>query len=59
MNAWELEAMLRDEGWAIVDGWGEWGDDLYDTANAAALAPEQLGRALQQATATTWMTVAE
>ena len=26
---WELEYLLLEHGWRVVDGWGEWGDDLY------------------------------
>jgi 2-polyprenyl-3-methyl-5-hydroxy-6-metoxy-1,4-benzoquinol methylase len=56
---WELERLLREEGWQIVEGWGEWGDDLYGTANNPGVALESADRALQQATATTWTIVAE
>jgi SAM-dependent methyltransferase len=54
---WELEALLREYGWRIVAGWGEWGEDLYgvrnDMTSATASHP-----GLRQATATTWTTIA-
>lgn len=56
---WELEALLREQGWSIVGGWGEWGNDLYETANDAGNEHVESNRAVQQATATTWTTVAE
>lgn len=57
---WELEHLLDHHGWAIRDGWGEFGGDLTGTANpfdAAALAG--FDRRLQQAAATTWTVIAE
>lgn len=56
---WELESLLKEDGWVIVAVWGEWGNDLYETANDIARAPSELGLRLQQATATTWSLVAE
>ncbi len=56
---WELESLLAHAGWRVVDGWGEWGEDLYGTANAANLSTPGAPRAVQQATATTWTTIAE
>jgi SAM-dependent methyltransferase len=55
---WELEDLLQEQGWRIVDGWGEWGDDLYGAGNDAAAIAPNLDRRLQQATATTWTTIA-
>jgi SAM-dependent methyltransferase len=55
---WELERLLLVDGWQIVDGWGEWGDDLYGTVNDLSAAGRDLSRQLQQATATTWTTIA-
>jgi 2-polyprenyl-3-methyl-5-hydroxy-6-metoxy-1,4-benzoquinol methylase len=55
---WELENLLREFGWRVIDGWGEWGDDLYGTVNAAAPSLRRAERGLQQATATTWTTIA-
>ena len=55
---WELEHLLHETGWRVVDGWGDWGDDLYGAGNDAHPSLRQAERALQQATATTWTTVA-
>jgi SAM-dependent methyltransferase len=55
---WELENLLLEYGWRVVDGWGEWGDDLYGTVNDAAASLRRAERGLQQATATTWTTIA-
>jgi SAM-dependent methyltransferase len=55
---WELENLLLEYGWRIIDGWGEWGDDLHGTANDAAVSLRRPERGLQQATATTWTTIA-
>ena len=55
---WELENLLLEDGWRVIDGWGEWGDDLYGTANDAAPSLRRAERGLQQATATTWTTIA-
>jgi SAM-dependent methyltransferase len=50
---WELEHLLRDGGWTILTGWGEWGTDARGTVNAAAVAADG-DPLLQQASATTW-----
>ncbi len=55
---WELENLLLEYGWRVIDGWGEWGDDLYGTVNVAAASLRRAERGLQQATATTWTTIA-
>jgi SAM-dependent methyltransferase len=55
---WELENLMLEYGWRVIDGWGEWGDDLYGTANDAAGSLRRAERGLQQATATTWTTIA-
>jgi SAM-dependent methyltransferase len=55
---WELENLLLEYGWRVIDGWGEWGDDLHGTANDAAVSLRRPERGLQQATATTWTTIA-
>lgn len=55
---WELEYLLQEHGWRVLDGWGEWGDDLYGVTNALTPGSGEAGRQLQQATATTWTTVA-
>lgn len=55
---WELDQLLTDLGWRVVDGWGRFdfpGDtDALPAAQAAALPPR-----LQQAAAAFWATVAE
>jgi SAM-dependent methyltransferase len=55
---WELENLLLEYGWRVIDGWGEWGDDLYGTVNDAAPSLRRAEHSLQQATATTWTTIA-
>ena len=55
---WELENLLLEYGWRVLDGWGEWGRDLYGVANDAAPSLHRAERHLQQATATTWTTIA-
>lgn len=55
---WELEYLLIEHGWRILDGWGEWGDDLYGAANDAGASMRHAPRPLQQATATTWTVIA-
>jgi SAM-dependent methyltransferase len=55
---WELEDLLREQGWRVVDGWGEWGNDLYGAGNAVAAVAPHLDHRLQQATATTWTSIA-
>jgi 2-polyprenyl-3-methyl-5-hydroxy-6-metoxy-1,4-benzoquinol methylase len=55
---WELENLMREYGWRVIDGWGEWGDDLYGEVNDTAASLRHAERSLQQATATTWTTIA-
>ncbi len=55
---WELDYLLQEYGWRILDGWGEWGDDLYGDLNDANAAYRRADRAIQQATATTWTVIA-
>jgi SAM-dependent methyltransferase len=55
---WELDSLLQEYGWRILDGWGEWGDDLYGDLNDANAAYRRADRAIQQATATTWTVIA-
>jgi SAM-dependent methyltransferase len=55
---WELEYLLIEHGWRIFDGWGEWGNDLYGGPNEAGPSMRHAPHRLQQATATTWTTVA-
>ena len=55
---WELENLMLEYGWRVIDGWGEWGDDLYGEVNDTASSLRHAERSLQQATATTWTTIA-
>lgn len=55
---WELAALLTRLGWTILEGWGEWGADLYTTENAVVSAGTS-PIVVQQATATTWTILAE
>ena len=55
---WELENLMIEYGWRVINGWGEWGDDLYGVSNDSAASLRRAERRLQQATATTWTTVA-
>lgn len=60
MTPGELSAILQALDWAIVDGWGEYGQ--AHPGSPALLTPEKtadLPMALQQAAATTWGFVAE
>jgi SAM-dependent methyltransferase len=54
---WELEHLLQEGGWRVVDGWGEWGGDLYGVGNEN-VSMHHASRPLQQATATTWTVIA-
>ncbi len=60
MVPWELEAVLVELGWTIVEGWGDWSGVQHDTGEEH---PGQFTHSehlrLQQATATTWGFVAE
>ena len=55
---WELENLMIEYGWRVIDGWGEWGDDLYGVSNETTASLHRAERRLQQATATTWTTLA-
>ena len=55
---WELENLLIEHGWRILDGWAEWGDDLYGVPNESGSSLRDAPKPLQQATATTWTTIA-
>jgi len=57
---WELEALMIEGGWQVVDSWGDWSGQesgLQQTAADVARASEH--PLIQQATATTWGFVAE
>lgn len=51
---WELEALLRQAGWQVLEQWGEWGETYGGVANATPFHPESAPLPVQQATATTW-----
>lgn len=55
---WELEALLVEQGWRILDAWADWGEDLYGVVNDTGQSLHDAPRPLQQATATTWTTIA-
>ena len=60
MVPWELEMLLEECGWRVVEQWGDWsGQDLTDANGAAAIARESSSVRLHQATATTWGFVAD
>ncbi|MBA2520511.1 MAG: methyltransferase domain-containing protein [Chloroflexia bacterium] len=56
---WELETLLQNDGWTVLDGWGEFGTDMRGNQNA--LSADDVGSLdlrLQQAAATIWTVVA-
>lgn len=56
---WELEALLTDNGWSILDGWGEFGQDLAGNQNPlSGTDVAGLETRLQQAAATIWTFIA-
>jgi SAM-dependent methyltransferase len=57
MLPWELEHLLRDGGWTVHAGWGEWGTDARGKANTAAGTATD-DPMVQQVTATTWTVIA-
>lgn len=59
MVPWELEALLRDGGWTIIEQWGEYGDSMNTARNMLKDAVRDAPIALQQAAATTWGFVAQ
>jgi SAM-dependent methyltransferase len=54
MVPWELEALLREGGWTVVEQWGEYGDSMNTVTNPLRDAVRGAPVALQQAAATTW-----
>jgi 2-polyprenyl-3-methyl-5-hydroxy-6-metoxy-1,4-benzoquinol methylase len=55
---WELERLLSEQGWTILDGWGEFGQDLAGHQNPLAGQVGALDPRLQQAAATIWTFIA-
>ena len=57
---WELEAVLAELGWRVLDGWGDVGRSLDGAANPlGAVDLAHLPVRLRQAAATTWTLIAE
>ncbi|CAA9520437.1 MAG: hypothetical protein AVDCRST_MAG73-140 [uncultured Thermomicrobiales bacterium] len=57
---WELERVLEELGWTVVDGWGHYGAALSGEGNRfSAESVAGLDKRLQQAAATSWAVVAE
>lgn len=57
---WELIEVLREQGWSIVDEWGEYGRNL--AGDVSGFDPEAMARLdirLRRAAATTWTVIAE
>jgi hypothetical protein len=57
MLPWELEGLLGELGWTVLDGWPQFGPPEGQTMPAAQVA--QLPRKLQQAAAMYWPLVAQ
>lgn len=51
---WELEALLQETGWRVLEQWGEWGETYGGATNETPAPPQSTPLAVQQATATTW-----
>jgi 2-polyprenyl-3-methyl-5-hydroxy-6-metoxy-1,4-benzoquinol methylase len=56
---WELEELLRQDGWAVLEQWGEFGQSLTGEGNDFGPTVRAAPQKLQQAAATTWTIVAE
>ena len=59
MVPWELETLLREGGWRVLDQWGEYGTSMNTVDNPLEATVRQGPVVLQQAAATTWGFVAE
>jgi SAM-dependent methyltransferase len=60
MTPWELESLLAEAGWSVIDQWGDWsGQEIQDPSSAGRAAVESDNQRLQQATATTWGFIAQ
>jgi len=51
---WELEELLRQTGFAVIEQWGDYGRSLSGDANSLELAVRDAPIRVQQAAATTW-----
>ena len=56
---WELEELLRQDSWTVLEQWGEFGQNLTGDGNELGAAVRGAPARLQQAAATTWTSVAE
>lgn len=60
MVPWELSALLTDQDWTIVEGWGEYGHASPELPSSiTATMAAGLPLPLQQAAATIWSFIAE
>ena len=59
MVPWELQALLGEGGWRVIDQWGEYGSSMNTDDNQLEAAARSAPIPIQQATATTWSFVAE
>ena len=59
MVPWELEHLLVEGGWRVIEQWGDFGQSLTGNENPLADAVQNRPLRLQQAAATTWGFVAE
>jgi SAM-dependent methyltransferase len=60
VTPWELEALLVELDWRLIDGWGEFGQTIDGVANPlSARVMAGRDRRLRQAAATTWAIIAE
>jgi len=55
---WELEQLLKEDGWTVVEQWGEFGQSLTGDGNDLGPVVRAAPVRLQQAAATTWTMVA-
>ncbi|MDQ3696292.1 MAG: methyltransferase domain-containing protein [Chloroflexota bacterium] len=56
---WELETLLHNDDWTVLDGWGEFGADMRGNQNPLSAADVgSLDLRLQQAAATIWTFIA-
>jgi hypothetical protein len=59
MVPWELETLLSENGWRVLEQWGDFGQNLMGAQNELAEAVRHAPRELHQAAATTWGFIAE
>ena len=56
---WELEELLGLDGWAVLEQWGEFGQNLTGDVNDLGAAVRNAPQILRQAAATTWTFIAQ